>query len=374
MTRDDFLGLLSHDNLQAFLRLIREGESSQSEDAYRTLFGGKLFDSFEDHPRVRTYEKDDEFIRNGKKDFTTAAGAYQIVASTWDPLAKRYGLNDFGSTNQDIAAVALIHERGALDFVLEGRVHEAIDRLKNTWASLPGSTYGQPTQKLEKALAVYRAHGGRIAGETGRTISAVVDPPRTTTPPKEVKPMPAPLAVAAFSAFLPEIIKLIPKLGAMFGSGSEVQQRNVAAASMVGEAIVAATNTPNLQAAIETMQADPAALRAASSAIDDLWPSIGEAGGGGIKGARDAALAPDGDWRKLIFTFPFAVFAAIMPLIWAVVLASLLKFEWLSAFTDDQRIMVLAAVINLGLGSLIGFAFGTSIGSQKKDAMLGRSP
>jgi uncharacterized membrane protein len=64
------------------------------------------------------------------------------------------------------------------------------------------------------------------------------------------------------------------------------------------------------------------------------------------------------------------VFAALIPLVWFVVLASLLKFEWLAAFTDDQRIMVLAAVINLGLGSLIGFAFGTSVGSQRKDQLL----
>jgi muramidase (phage lysozyme) len=368
LTRDDFLGLLSHDNVSAFLRVIREGESNQSERAYQILYGGEFFLDFEDHPRKKFWEKNDEFIRNGKKDYTTAAGAYQFVMSTWDPLAKKYGLNDFGPTNQDIAAVALIHERGALDFVLKGQIHEAINRLSPTWASLPGSTYGQPTQRLDRALKVYRDYGGRIAGETGPTITAAHVEPSQPVLRKEVNKMAFPVAIVL--PILQSLTSLIPALGKMFGSGSEVAQRNVAAGAMIAEELVKVTGAVNLQEAAERIQNDNAALVAAREAVGTVLVALGEAGGGGIEGARKAALAPDGDWRKLVFTFPFAVFAALIPLVWFVVLASLLKFEWLAAFTDDQRIMVLAAVINLGLGSLIGFAFGTSVGSQRKDQLL----
>jgi muramidase (phage lysozyme) len=369
VTRDDFLGLLTNDNIQAFLRLIREGESNQSERAYQLMYGGEVFHSFEDHPRVKTREKADEFIKNGRKDYTTAAGAYQIVASTWDPLAKKWGLNDFGPTNQDIAALALIHERGALDFVLKGQVHEAINRLKNVWASLPGSGYGQPTQRLDRALKVYRDHGGRIAGEgPSITVAGPVGP----APAKEVKRMAFPIALVL--PLLEIAAKFLPQIAEKFGSGSEVSNRNIAAGKQLGEAIVEATQAVNLQEAVERLEADPAARAAANAAVAELWPSLFEVGGGGIKGAREASLAPDGDWRKLVFTFPFFIGLAILPLIWAVVLASLVKFDWVATFTDDQRIMVLAAVINLGLGSLIGFAFGTSIGSQRKDALLQGRP
>lgn len=360
VTRDDLFRYLENKNVTAFLRVIRQGESNQSERAYQLLYGGEVFHDFEDHPRIKFWEKADEFIKNGKKDYTTAAGAYQFVASTWDPLAKKYGLNDFGPTNQDLAAVALIHERGALDLIVKGQIHEAISRLAPTWASLPGSSWGQPTQRLAAALKVYRDHGGRIAGE------AVVETPAAPAQSREVSM--APIVVPILSV----LANLIPELGKLFGSGSEVANRNVAAGTLIAEKLVQVTQAVNLQEAAERIQSDPTILTQAREAVAGVLLEIGEAGGGGIKGARESAYTPDGDWRKLVFTFPFFIGLSILPLIWAVVLASLLKFEWLATFTDDQRIMVLAAVINLGLGSLIGFAFGTSIGSQRKDALLGR--
>ena len=85
MTLDGLIAALQGHNVRAFLRCLRHGESTQDQEAYRWLFGStrsrpKLFDSFADHPRVRTYETyDGQFIKNGKLDFTTAAGAYQIA-------------------------------------------------------------------------------------------------------------------------------------------------------------------------------------------------------------------------------------------------------------------------------------------------------
>lgn len=92
MTRDDLLGALTHDNLLAFLRLIRQGESNQNDDAYTILFGGEHFDSFADHPRRK--------ITRGSLT-STAAGAYQILERTWDGLVRQYGFGDFSPANQD---------------------------------------------------------------------------------------------------------------------------------------------------------------------------------------------------------------------------------------------------------------------------------
>ena len=57
---------------------------------------GVLFQEFRDHPRVPE--------RTSTGQTSTAAGRYQIVASTWDPYARDYNLTDFSPQNQDRAA------------------------------------------------------------------------------------------------------------------------------------------------------------------------------------------------------------------------------------------------------------------------------
>jgi muramidase (phage lysozyme) len=213
---------LAHPNVQAFLRVIRAGESSQEDDAYRWLFGStrrapKLFDSFADHPRVRTYEAyDGQFIKNGKLDYTTAAGAPQITETTWNAVSKRLGLQDFSPRSQDIAACGLIDARGALDDVLAGRIERAMFLCRKEWASLPASDYGQPTQSLANALAVYRRYGGLLHGQAPTPQPAaekppaaretVSPPPSDRTPPKEPA-MVAPLIAAAAAAAAPDLMR-----------------------------------------------------------------------------------------------------------------------------------------------------------------------
>lgn len=347
MTREDLFSALTHDNVQAFLRLIREGESSQDKSAYFVMFGGGHFTSYEDHPRIKNTR-----IVRGKPITSTAAGAYQFLARTWDEMAKKYGLNDFGETNQDLAAVGLIHRRGALQDVIAGRVHEAIRKCVNEWASLPGAKYDQPTQALNEALRVYQTYGGRIASAT------------TTTPTKESKMPAAPLAIAAVQAFLPALVELLPKLGSMFGSGSESQQRNVAAATMVADAVVKATNTPNLQSAIEEMTHNPEALQAASEAVDELWPRLGEAGGGGIKGARDfAEKHMEGRGGRILEIVTYAVLVYLL-------IANGLA---LTVFVMKEDSSLLNTVIQADIGAALmglGFWLGTSVSSRSKDAVL----
>lgn len=151
---------ISHSpNMNAFLVTIRCCEGTSGPDGYRMLFGGKLFDSYADHPRVRV-----PFTQtDGKRNVSTAAGAYQILARTWDALRARLGLPDFGPDSQDEAAVELINERGAIPVIEDGNLRRALDLCAPVWASLPASTYPQPKRTYAFAERAYLNAGGLLA-------------------------------------------------------------------------------------------------------------------------------------------------------------------------------------------------------------------
>lgn len=145
---------LNHPNVRAMLAVIRQGEGTSGPNGYRTMFGGALFDSFADHPR-RT------ITRNGYT--SSAAGAYQFLASTWDETARIMGLGDFSPASQDRAAVGLLAKRNALQDTRAGRFDLAIQKIGKEWASMPGSPYGQPVISLDTARNTYANHLGTFA-------------------------------------------------------------------------------------------------------------------------------------------------------------------------------------------------------------------
>ncbi len=145
--------MLNNPNVKAMLAVIRSGEGTADPNGYRRLFGGQLFTSFADHPRILVK-------KSGYS--STAAGAYQFLSRVWDETAKIMGLKDFSPANQDLAALGRIAARGALDDVIAGRFEIAVKKLAKEWASLPFSPYGQPTKTLAQAKTVYLANNGTI--------------------------------------------------------------------------------------------------------------------------------------------------------------------------------------------------------------------
>ena len=145
--------------VKAFLYMIRYCEGTAGPDGYRTMFGGKLFDSFKDHPRVLT-----TFKLKGTRYKSSAAGAYQFLQGTWDALVRKNGYKDFSPETQDDAAIELIKGRKAYDDILKGDIVTAIKKCNREWASLPGSPYGQPVKKMEECLAVYAKKLGELNG------------------------------------------------------------------------------------------------------------------------------------------------------------------------------------------------------------------
>lgn len=151
---------LNNPNVRKFLDLLAYTEGTQG-NGYHTAFGGGRLSSLADHPRyLKSFRQ-----TNGKTNKTSAAGRYQFLKGTWDGLARQYGLTDFGPRNQDLGAVALLAQNGALPYVLKGDWNNAVAKSGRTWASLPTSPHPQPTKSWDKVnqfLGNHRPQQGAV--------------------------------------------------------------------------------------------------------------------------------------------------------------------------------------------------------------------
>jgi muramidase (phage lysozyme) len=329
-----YLSLLDDHNVKSFLAVIRAGEGTSDSGGYSRHYGGTSFDSFADHPRIA--------ITAGRWT-STAAGAYQFLSRTWDECASALDLADFSPKNQDLAALFLIDRRKALDDVLAGRIEQAIAKCNREWASLPGSPYGQPVRTMEQALATYRAHGGELAAN----LATIAD--------TQEAPMPIPAIIAAV---LPGLIQSIPALTRIFGSGSEISERNAKAAEMVVGIVQEATGAKNAQEAAEIVASDPAQAQAAQEAVKARWHELTEVGGG-VEAARKAdaaSIAQNGPWWQVFRSPSFIVALFLLPLVYMIVGAVVGLFG--APFSEDVRAAIANGIVGLVLGGLIGYYYG----------------
>lgn len=155
--------LLNNPNARKMLDLIANAEGVKH--GYNTLFGNQRFDSLNAHPNIRKQFRQTD----GKTNTTTAAGRYQFLNPTWQNLAKRYGLKDFSPQNQDLAALALIAQKGALKNVINGDFKGAVGKLGGTWASLPSSPYAQP-KKTYAQLGIDGGPTSQAPQQQGLTV------------------------------------------------------------------------------------------------------------------------------------------------------------------------------------------------------------
>jgi hypothetical protein len=176
----------------------------------------------------------------------------------------------------------------------------------------------------------------------------------TDTPTKESTPV-----LPVLGALLPTIIGMIPQLTKVFTDGTSVTDRNIVVAQKVGELIVDATQATNLQDAVETMQRDPDALQAATSAVQSQLYDLVEAGGGGIAGARAFAASSDG---KFFYSPAFWVTVLLMPLLYGTVWIALTSE---SGFSNEVRAAIASAVVTGILGAVVGFWLGSSFTTSR---------
>ena len=161
-------------------------------------------------------------------------------------------------------------------------------------------------------------------------------------------------------AVLPSIIEAIPRLGKLFGSGSEVAERNIKAAELAVEIVKDATGAVNVQDAAEKVKADPVIAATAARAIEARWLELDEAGGGGIAGARKAdaeVVAMDGPWWQFLRSPSFWIAALLLPLVYLIVLSMIGVISG-ATWSDDVRSQTAGMVTGSIVGALVGYYFG----------------
>lgn len=203
-TRAELERHLQNSNVKKMLDLIAHSEGVKH--SYYTMFGNTRLNDLSKHPGISKGFKQTD----GKSNTTTAAGRYQFLKGTWNSLASKYGLTDFSEKSQDIAALALIDEKGQLQNVLNGNLREAVSKLGGVWASLPSSTYKQPKHSWDTVDQFLT--NGTWKGKATSTSSA----PTNTTPTEPVLP--------AYQVGQPQFqvqpLQQIPQTPDMFGMTS----------------------------------------------------------------------------------------------------------------------------------------------------------
>ena len=123
---------LDNTNVRAFLKLLRYAENWPRDDdgLYYVLYGGKLtFSNTTTHPNITV---------RAWGHSSNAAGAYQILYSTWLEAKTDGVVPDFSPRSQDTLAFSKLRSRRALQFVCDGDLDQAIPKLIQEWVSLPG--------------------------------------------------------------------------------------------------------------------------------------------------------------------------------------------------------------------------------------------
>lgn len=129
----------SMDDSRAKSMVLNKISSGEAQD-YNVLYGGHTFSSFASHPNIPVP------IPNSDK-YSTAAGRYQFIKSTWDAEAAKLGLKDFSPGNQDIAAWDLANttyrQQTGRDLLADAKAGNVKwSALGGQWESLKGSASG----------------------------------------------------------------------------------------------------------------------------------------------------------------------------------------------------------------------------------------
>lgn len=155
-------------NQAAFLAMLSHSEGTdRAADPYRCCYGFRhTIEDMSDHPAITGEWLGESLASLGAQyahEVSTAAGKYQLIKPTWITCKARAELPDFTPASQDDAALVLIAERGALADIEAGRLYCAVALCSPVWASLPGSTSGQPQRSMVALSVAFTDAGGLLS-------------------------------------------------------------------------------------------------------------------------------------------------------------------------------------------------------------------
>jgi lysozyme len=155
-------------NLAAFLMMISHSEGTdRAPDPYRCCYAYRhTIVNLSDHPAITGEWAGESLSALGPRyahSISTAAGRYQINKPSWLEGQRTLHLPDFTGPSQDAWCVWCFKTKGAYELINSGNVAPAIGRLRETWASLPGGSSGQPQRSLASLVDVYSTAGGTVA-------------------------------------------------------------------------------------------------------------------------------------------------------------------------------------------------------------------
>lgn len=214
----------------------------------------------------------------------------------------------------------------------------------------------------------YRINGGQngqadrqARWERAKVAMAAWTPP-TAPPAPSARPVPQEesMPIPAFvAAALPAIVSSIPALGKLFGSGSEVAERNTKAAELAVGIVQQAVGARNAQEAAETLAADPTAVATAQAAVASRWLELSEASGGGIEGARKADAAARAEGPRAVLSSPSMwALVALLPLAYITVVS--VMFNLGGGWPSDVRAALATGVVTLIVGGAAGYYWGST--------------
>lgn len=369
-------------NLRAFLLVIRACEGTLGHNGYRTLYGGGLFDGFDDHPnRVVT--------ASGYS--STAAGAYMILYRTWRDFIAANGPHDFSASSQDLCARWLIGRRGATADVEAGRLDDAIAKCNREWASLPGSPYGQPTRDLAYCRRKFAEFGGVEMQAPGGIAAQPDDSPPEQTgapapiiPPESPAPQPNPPAAPGRGPMDP--LSLVSILAGVFAPVIRAKAEKALGSDVGGpladnllaiakketgkadplEAVAVARQSPAIVAKLESAASD---WLSQVAPLMDKIDAFERGAWAAEEGSRDAAAKRGAAMQEagILGNPQFVIASFILAMVAGVVFTVLYR----DTFSTDMQSFVIGAIVGGALTAVISFFFGTSRSSAAKDVVIG---
>ena len=176
--------------------------------------------------------------------------------------------------------------------------------------------------------------------------------------------MPAIPAVLTWS--LPILAEVVPRLGKMFGSGSAVSERNLAATTVALEVAKKAIGAANEQELVERVKADPSAAQAVREAVDANWAKIHAAHEESIGAARQFVTAQP--QRIVISNMLFhEVLALVMILISA---AGGITALFFTSLGNEIKSAIVTLMLIGGWNGVKEFYFGGSRGSDRTTELM----